>query len=195
VGFGAKKPRYPSVFNYLKSFRDGYQVEWPLLKQVKAEFERIGFEVNGAITPTEFGKRSSGWTGATCFIDSTSQEKLQAMVEHCASVFDQILVDDFFFTDCKCSDCDAARASKIATVADARVAVHGDSWPKYRSELLQQVLLRRMIAPARSVNPRAQIMLKYSQRYDALVSLGSDLIRQIPVVQRVVFGTETRDLD
>ncbi len=180
---------------YLESFRDGYQVEALLLKRVKAQFQRNGFDVHGAITPTEFGKRSSGWRGATCFTDATSQEKLQAMVEHCASVFDEILVDDFFFTDCKCSDCDTSRAGKIVTVADSQTPVDDDSWPKYRSELLQQVLLRRMIEPARAVNPRVKIMLKYASWYDRFYQVGCDVLRQLPELPRVVLGIETRDRD
>ena len=167
---------------YLESFRDGYQVEAPLLKRVKTEFERNGFEVNGAITPTEFGKRSSGWKGATCFTDAKSQERLQAMVEHCASMFDEILIDDFFFTDCKCSDCDAARAGKIATVADSQTPVEGDSWPKYRSELLQQILCAADDRAARAVNPRVRIMLKYASWYDRFYELGCDVLRQMPEI-------------
>jgi hypothetical protein len=179
---------------YIESFRDGYQVEAALLEKVKRRFDRAGIETAGGITPTEFGKRSSGWRGATCYTDPASQDKFQAMVDHCVSVFDSVLVDDFFFTDCKCPECDAARASKTVRVAGKKYPVAGDSWPEYRSELMMQVLCSA-ISRSRAVKSRARIELKYPTWYEIMYERGYDLPRQIPEVARVVLGTETRDLD
>ena len=38
------------------------------------------------------------------------------------------MIDDFWFTDCQCDECDKARKAKIVTIGDETFPVTSDSW-------------------------------------------------------------------
>ena len=97
---------------YIEAFRDGYQAKRETLQHAKQRFQAAGFEVSGCVTTTEVGKRSTGWQGISCYTDQATQERLQAIFEYAAGLFDEIMIDDFWFTDCSCPQCDAARKAK-----------------------------------------------------------------------------------
>ncbi|MBE7503528.1 MAG: hypothetical protein HS113_25215 [Verrucomicrobiales bacterium] len=42
---------------------------------------------------------------------------MKAIFEFAASVSDEIMIDDFWLTDCTCSACDAARQARTVTLA------------------------------------------------------------------------------
>jgi hypothetical protein len=128
-----------------------------------------------------------------CYTDQNTQANLQAVFEYAASIFDEIMIDDFFFTDCKCADCDAARQAKRVTVGDKTYPVATDSWADYHCTLMLHVSEDRVLAPAKKVNPKVRLIIKYPQWYESYQDRGYDVGRETAVFDRIWAGTETRD--
>src|SRR6266511_3876801 len=121
---------------YLESFRDGYQAERTALQHAKERFLAAGFEVSGCVTTTQVGKKSTRWNIIACYTDLPTQARLQSIFEYAAGLFDEIMIDDCWFTDCSCAECDAARQARQVAIADKIYPVPGDSWEDYRRELM-----------------------------------------------------------
>jgi hypothetical protein len=166
---------------YLESFRHGRFSDADRLRSVRDRFEREGFAVAGGVTTTGLGNVSTGWDMACCFTDPATRETLQQAFEHAAGCFDEVMIDDFYFTDCRCDACAAARGDR--------------DWGAYRRDLLVRLAVERICAPARRVNPNVRITLKYPQWYDLWHVRGYDPGRQIDLFDRVWAGTETRTPD
>jgi hypothetical protein len=178
---------------YLESFRDGYQAERAALERARDRFRTAGFEVAGCITTTGLGKRSTGWNVISCYTDLSTQEKLQAIFEYNAALFDEIMIDDFWFTDCTCAACDRARQARRVTVGTQTYPVAGETWVDYRGELMVRLSRDRILDAVRRVNPRARVIVKYPQWYDRFHERGYDVARQTADFDRIWVGTETRD--
>ena len=178
---------------YIEAFRGGYQAKREALAHAKARFLREGFAVSSCVTTTEVGKRSTVWKETGCYTDERTQERLQAIFEYAAGLFDEIMIDDFWFTDCRCPQCDAARKAKTVTVGDRTYPVADDTWDAYRCELMLRVSQRRILEAAHKVNPKVKIIVKYPQWYDKFQERGYDVIRETADFDRTWVGTETRD--
>lgn len=178
---------------FIESFRDGYQAERAALQHAKEQFLAAGFQVSGCVTPTQVGKKSTRWNIIACYTDPPTQDRIQSIFEFTASLFDEIMIDDFWFTDCACAECDAARAARQVTVGGKTTEVSGDSWEDYRRELMLRVSRERVLAPAKKVNPRARLIIKYPQWYDTFHERGYDVDLETRAFDRTWVGTETRD--
>lgn len=179
---------------YIEEFRDGYRAEKAVLEMARDTFRAEGFEVSGCVTTTRVGKSSTGWKDvACCYTDLTTQSNLQSIFEYTASLFDEIMIDDFWFTDCACPDCEKARQSKRILIGDGEYPVKGDTWEDYRCELMVQLSRERILKPARHVNPKARLIIKYPQWYDNFHIRGYEVIRESSDFDRIWVGTETRD--
>lgn len=178
---------------YIEVFRDGYQAKRETLQHARQRFEAAGFEVSGCVTTTRIGKRSTGWNGICCYTDKATQERLQAIFEYAAGLFDETMIDDFWFTDCQCPQCDAARKAKTVTVGQRTYPVAGDTWEDYRCELMVRLSQDRLLAAAKRVNPKARLIIKYPQWYDQFHERGYEVLRETADFDRTWVGTETRD--
>jgi hypothetical protein len=103
------------------------------------------------------------------------------------------MIDDFWFSDCACPQCNAARESKTVRVGSRSFPVQGDAWDQYRCELMVQVSRECVLRAAKEKNPRAKLILKYPQWYDRFHLRGYDVIRESADFDRTWAGTETRD--
>lgn len=180
---------------YIETFRDGYLAPHVHLEEAKARFTAAGFDVAGCVTTTAVGKQSTGWNIISCYTDPPTQDRLREIFEYTAARFDEIMIDDFWFTDCQCSECDAARQSRTITIGEKTYPVFGDRWEDYRCELMAHLSRERILAPARRANPQAKLIIKYPQWYDRFHERGYDVIRQTADFDRIWVGTETRDYD
>ena len=90
-----------------------------------------------------------------------------------------MILDDFFFTPCKCDECRAAKGTR--------------SWTEYRLELLQHISEEYIVRPAKAINPRISLIIKYPNWYDHYHLIGYNLEDQPKVFDYVYTGTETRD--
>ena len=179
---------------YIETFRDRYQAERATLQQAKERFLKEGFAVSGCVTPTQVGKSSTGWTNTiSCYTDLATQAKLQAIFEFTAGLFDEIMIDDFWFTDCACPDCEAARRGKTVTIGERVYPVSGDTWEEYRCELMVRMSRDRVLAASKRINPKASLIIKYPQWYDSFHERGYEVIRETADFDRIWVGTETRD--
>ena len=179
---------------FIEEFRDGYQAERAALETAARAFRAAGLEVSGCVTTTKVGKPSTGWKDvAACYTDQATQEKVQSIFEYAAGLFDEIMIDDFWFTDCACPECDAARRAKTVTVGDHSYPVAGDTWEDYRCELMVRVSQDRLLAPARRVNPKVRLIIKYPQWYDDFHNRGYEVVRETAEFDRIWVGTESRD--
>jgi hypothetical protein len=164
---------------FIESFRDGYTAEKPALEHARDRFRTAGFDVSGCVTPTKVGKDSTGWTSIACYTDEPTQKHVQKIFEYTASLFDEIMIDDFWFTDCRCEECQKARGDK--------------SWPQYHCDLMTQVSRDRVLKPAKAVNPNVKIIIKYPQWYDQFHNRGYEVVQETADFDRIWVGTETRD--
>lgn len=178
---------------YVEAFRDGYQAKAAALQHAKARFQAAGFEVSGCVTTTGVGKRSTGWKTISCYTDKATQERLQAIFEYAAGLFDEVMIDDFWFTDCQCPQCDAGRKAKTVVVGGRSYPVAGDTWEDYRCELMLRLSQDRLLGPAKRVNPKARLIIKYPQWYDHFHERGYEVLRETASFDRIWVGTETRD--
>jgi len=178
---------------YLEEYRDGVQAKREAIEHARDRFRAAGLEVSGCVTTTLIGKSSKGWNGISCYTNQGTQEQLQSIFEYAASMFDEVMIDDFLFTDCKCDECEAARAAKQVKVGEQLYPVSGDTWEDYRCELMVQVSRHRILEPAHKINPKCKIIIKYPQWYENFHERGYEVIRQTADFDRIWVGTETRD--
>lgn len=54
--------------------------------------------------------------GISCYTDLLTEERVKSIFEYAAGLFDEIMIDDFWFTECTCSNWDAARRSQTVTI-------------------------------------------------------------------------------
>ena len=178
---------------FIEAFRDGYQADRTALQHAKERFLTAGFDVSGCVTTTQVGKKSSRWNIIACYTDLSTQARLQSIFEFTASLFDEIMIDDFWFTDCSCAECDAARQAKKITIGDKTFSAPGDSWEDYRCELMLHLSRERVLGAAQAVNRKARLIIKYPQWYDTFHERGYDVVRETADFDRIWVGTETRD--
>ncbi len=178
---------------YIEVFRDGYRAERDTLARAKERVAAAGILVSGCVTTTQVGKASTGWKIIPCFTDEKTQAALQSIFEYAAGLFDEIMIDDFYFTDCACPECDAARAAKTVAIGATKFPAAGDTWEDYRCELMVRLSQERVLAAAKRVNPKAKLIIKYPQWYDRFHERGYDVVQETADFDRIWVGTETRD--
>jgi hypothetical protein len=164
---------------YVEAFRDGYQPDAQALETARDFFRQAGLRVSGCVTTAGIGKPSSGWNVAVCYTNRKNQERLESIFRFAAGIFDEIMIDDFFFTDCQCSECAAAKGPM--------------SWQQYREKLMLEMAGDRVLRPARQVNPKVKVILKYPQWYDNFQDRGYIVDRETELFDRIWVGTELRD--
>jgi len=166
---------------FIESFRDNFTAKRVMLENAKKQFLAQGFEVSGCVTTTRVGKISTGWKVISCCTSQKTQDQLQEIFEYTASIFDEIMIDDFLFTDCQCEECKKARGDQ--------------SWSDYRCDLMVRLSRERILQPARKVNPKVKIIIKYPQWYDKFHERGYEVIRQTADYDKIWVGTETRNFE
>jgi len=160
---------------YLETHRDMVMPEQATLDQAKKFFASKGVKVAGGITWTlnEHGGETYDYA------NPEDLARMKKVVEFTAKNFDEILLDDWFFVNCK---------------TDLDIAAKGDrSWTEYRLDLMDKVGREYMVNAAKAVNPNCKVIIKYPQWYDHYQSCGFNLATQPKYFDGVYTGTETRD--
>ncbi|HOG25722.1 MAG TPA: hypothetical protein PLM86_06005 [Bacteroidales bacterium] len=161
---------------YLETHRDLLIVPDATLRKAIRFFREKGMEVGGGITYT-IDESNSFET--FCYTNPEHRKKVQEIAEHTARYFDDFILDDFFFTSCKCPLCIEAKG--------------GMSWTQYRLKLMTEAGKSLILDPARKVNPNVRVIIKYPNWYDHFQGLGFDLEHGPALFDGVWTGTETRD--
>lgn len=162
---------------YLETYRSGAFVPEESMTSCKKFFQDMGVKVSGAITTTP--KVENTWQFTSfCYSNKEQRKQLLEVVANTARLFDEIILDDFYFTNCKCDSCIKAKGSK--------------SWPDFRTELLAEVS-SEIMSTAKSVNPNINMIIKYPNWYDHHQFNGYTPGAQLKLFDSFYTGTETRD--
>ncbi len=161
---------------YLETHRDAFIVPEKTLTKVKKFFLSKGLEVGGGITftrsePTDFETYS--------YAREDERQMVKHISEYTAKFFDDIILDDFFFIDLKNDDEIAAKGSK--------------SWTEYRLRLMADAGRELVVEPAKAVNPKVKVIVKYPNWYDHFHGLGFNLEEEPTYFDGIWTGNETRD--
>jgi hypothetical protein len=163
---------------YLETHRDLLIVKEQTLKDAISFFNEKGLEVGGGITYTVDEMNNFE---TFCYTSPDHRQKVREIAEYTARFFDEIILDDFFFTSCKCDRCIEAKKER--------------SWTAFRLELMKQAALELVIDPAKAVNPEVEIVIKYPNWYEHFQGLGFNLEAQPALFDGLYTGTETRNRD
>ena len=161
---------------YLETHRDMLLIDDATLEKAKKFFQKQGLEVAGGITytisePNDFETFS--------YSDPKDRAWVQKVAETTARHFDELLLDDFFFTSSK---------------KDVEIAAKGNrSWTEYRLERMNEAGRNLVVGPAKAVNPKVKCIIKYPNWYDDFQGLGFNLEWGPQIFDGVWTGTETRD--
>ncbi len=161
---------------YLETHRDAFIVPEKTLLKVKKFFQSKGLEVGGGITytrsePTDFETYS--------YARQNEREQVKHIAEYTAKFFDDFILDDFFFIDLKNDDEIAAKGNR--------------SWTEYRLRLMSDAGRELVVEPAKKVNPKVKVIIKYPNWYDHFHGLGFNLEEEPTYFDGIWTGTETRD--
>jgi hypothetical protein len=161
---------------YLETSRDMVVVDQATLDQAKRFFLSKGVKVSGGITVTV---SEANQFETYCYSNPEHRQKLKDIVEFTARNFDEFILDDFFFTDCK---------------ADSDIAAKGSrTWTQFRLAQMDEAGRNLVVGPARAVNPKVKIIIKYPNWYDHFQFLGFNLETEPKYFDKIYTGTETRD--
>jgi hypothetical protein len=161
---------------YLETHRDMKVAERETILKLKRFFQARGIVVAGGITATvnEMNRFET-----FCYTNPEHRKKLREIVEYTAGLFDEIIFDDFFFTNCKCESCIRAKGSK--------------SWTRFRLDLMDEAARELIIKPGKAVNPKVKLVIKYPNWYEHFQGLGFNLDTEPKLFDGIYTGTETRD--
>ena len=161
---------------YLETHRDQILVNEKTIESAKKFFETRGIKVAGGIT---FTINESNRYETFCYTNPEHRKRVKEIAEFTAKHFDEIILDDFFFTNCKCELCIKAKGNL--------------SWTQYRLKLMKEAAEELVIKPAKAVNPKVKIVIKFPNWYEHFQGLGFNLEAEPKLFDGIYTGTETRD--
>jgi hypothetical protein len=114
-----------------------------------------------------------------CYTDPQDRAFIKNAAEFAARHFDEVIEDDFFF---------------VTTKRDSDIAAKGaKSWAQFRLELMDDAAENLLVKPAKAVNPKVKIIVKFPNWYEHFEGSGFDLEREPKIFDGIYTGTETRD--
>jgi hypothetical protein len=161
---------------YLETYRDTILADRETILKAKKYLEKKGIRVSGGITLV---RHEADRFRTFCYSNPEHLREIKEIVSFSAGLFDEIILDDFFFTSCKCELC---------------VSKKGDrSWTEFRKDLLADVAENIIVKTARGVNPDIKMIIKYPNWYEHYQYLGYNLEHEPEIFDMIYTGTETRD--
>ena len=162
-------PVRPSRF-YLEgsSHKD---VDVALMKKVADAVRTEGINVSGAMVPVVPDV-------PTCYNNPGHMAILEKRARAMAQVFDELILDDWLFTYCTCEKCVAERGQS--------------TWGDYRIRLLLEKSKQHIIDPAKQVNGKIKVIIKYPNWYEGHRENGYDVDAETRQFDGMAVGIETR---
>ena len=161
---------------YIETHRDGHIVDEKTLRTAIKFFKDRGVQVSGGITYTV---NEANNFQTYCYSKVADRQMVKHIAEYTARFFNEIILDDFFFTNCKCDSCIKAKGNR--------------SWTDFRLALMKDAAENLVIKPAKAVNPNVQVVIKYPNWYEHFQGLGFNLKDEPPMFDGIYTGTETRN--
>ena len=167
---------------YLETYRDEFasREQLELVKRVMKDYD---IEVSGGITTVcpdqnETDKKRQRLFNTMCYCNEPMRELTKKVSEYTAGMFDEFIIDDFFFTQCMCEDCIREKGSR--------------SWEEFRLDKMMEVSRDLIIGPAKNVNPKVHIIIKYPNWCESYQETGYNPGEQRNIFDSIYTGTETR---
>lgn len=167
---------------YLETYRDEFasreQIE--MFKRVMKDYN---IEVSGGITTVtpdlnESDKKRQRLFNTFCYCNEPMRARLKEVSEYTAGLFDEFIIDDFFFTQCMCEDCIREKGER--------------SWKEFRLAKMMEVSRDLVIGPAKKVNPNIEIIIKFPNWREGFQETGYNPGQEREIYDSIYTGTETR---
>ena len=164
---------------YLETHRALVNIPEEKMLAAKKIFTDAGIEVSGGITTTVLiDKKKPAVYDTFCYSDPAHRAELMRIVRYTAKLFDEFILDDFFFASCKCKMCIAQKGKK--------------SWAQFKLDQMEEVS-RELVATAKEVNPACRVIIKYPNWYESYQETGYNPGKQKDIFDGIYTGTETRN--
>jgi hypothetical protein len=165
---------------YVENHRACTDVSPDRLRQIKAILSEYSLTVSGGITSTVLvnGVQKPALFDTFCYSDPAHRAEYLRIVRELAGVFDEIILDDYFFTSCRCEICLQAKGKR--------------SWKDFRQEQMK-AFSEEIVAEAHRINPRMNFIIKYPNWYESHQATGYNPGIQQAIFDMIYTGTETRD--
>ena len=167
---------------YLETYRDEFAAR-EKIEMIKRVMKDYGIEVSGGITTVtpdlnESDKKRQRLFNTFCYCNEPMRARLKEVSEYTASLFDEFIIDDFFFTQCMCEDCIREKGNR--------------SWKEFRLAKMLEVSENLIIKPAKKINPKINIIIKYPNWRESFQETGYNPGQQREIFDSIYTGTETR---
>ena len=163
---------------YLETTRNNGLATAEQVETLKKFFTDRGIKVSGGMGLTT--NEGNGFQSFN-YSSPSGRARIREMSEFTARHFDEIILDDFYFSNNKGDDAIADKGTR--------------SWTQFRTELMDDVSRDLIIGPAKSVNPKVHIIIKYPNWYESFQGLGYDLAVEPKIFDAIYTGTETRNAE
>lgn len=168
---------------YLEPYRDDCLIPREQLARCINLFHKNNIEVAGGITTTISGEGEADegrqrLFNTYCYCNDRMRNHLKKTVEYIAGLYDEFIIDDFFFTNCTCDDCRKAKGDR--------------SWEEFRLALMKEVSENLIIKPAKAINPNIKITVKFPNWMESYQEAGYNPGEQKDLFDMIYTGTETR---
>lgn len=163
---------------YLESFRSMETVDRAVLERTRDFFAGKGIATAGCITTSR--ETTPEWDfKSLCYSSDEDRRMLAEVSALTAELFDEIILDDFFFTNCTCERCVAGKGDR--------------TWAEFRLDQMREVSENLVVGPAKKANPKVTVIVKYPNWYENFANAGYNLDLGSTVFDGAYTGTETRD--
>ncbi|HXR07153.1 MAG TPA: hypothetical protein VN765_07470 [Candidatus Acidoferrum sp.] len=162
---------------YIEAQRDRHTNSDATLQRQKKFFLDAGVQVAGGMCLSDGSV--GGQFRSFCYTDPNDRDFIKNVVELTARNFDEVIQDDFFF---------------VTTKTDSDIAAKGNrSWTQFRLDLMREAAENLVMKPAKAVNPKVKMVIKYPNWYEHFQGLGFDLDKTAKIFDGIYTGTETRE--
>ncbi len=162
---------------YIENYRSQRFVSKEQLIKAKSYFESKGIYCSGGITTCDDDYRRG--FASLCYSNEEHRQIVVKSIRDLASVFDEIIFDDFYFLNCRCSKCIQTKGNR--------------SWSEFRIAQKKQVTEELVIKEAHAVNPDCNVIVKFPLWYEDFNETGYDLELDSALFDSIYTGTETRN--
>lgn len=167
---------------YLETYRGSFARKEQIL-MIKKILEERGIEVSGGITTVcpnleEKDNERQRLFETFCYCNEGMRKRLKEVSEYTAGLFDEFIIDDFFFTQCMCQDCIKEKGNR--------------NWSEFRLQKMMDVSKNLIIDPAKKINPKCKIIIKYPNWRESYQDTGYNPQEQREIFDSIYTGTETR---
>jgi hypothetical protein len=152
------------------------------LRQVRDFLAGKGIQTSGGIATVpgrNFGVRQNEGLGWLNWESDKTRHDVATFFAENASLFTELIVDDFFCTADTSPESARARGNK--------------PWSEYRRDLLVSLIGPLMVQPVRSATRPVSLIIKFPQWYDRFHLFGYDPPRMAEFFDQVWVGTEVRN--